>query len=30
MLENKQKEQSDSRPRQWLTTSLTGPTRTKF
>ena len=30
LLENKRKWQSDSRRRQWLTTSLTGPSRTKL
>jgi len=30
LLENKRKEQSDSKRRQWLTTSLTGLSRTKF
>ena len=29
-LETKRKEQSDSKQRQWLTTSLTGPSRTKL
>jgi len=29
-LENKRKEQSDSRRRQWLTTSLAGPSRIKL
>jgi len=28
--QNKRKEESDSRRRKWLTTSLTGPGRTKF
>jgi len=30
LLESKRKEQSNSRRRQWLATSLTGPSRTKF
>jgi len=30
LLENKRKDQSDSKRHQWLTTSLTGPFRTKF
>jgi len=30
LLENKRKEQSVSRRRQWLMTSLTGPSRTTF
>jgi len=29
-LENKRKKQSDSKRRQWLTASFTGPSRTKF
>jgi len=30
LLDNIRKEQSDSRQRHWLTTSLTGQSRTKF
>jgi len=30
LVENKRKEQSDSRRRQWLSTALTGTFRTKF
>jgi len=30
VLEAKRKQQSDSKRRWWLTTSLTGPSRTKF
>jgi len=30
LLETKRKEQSDSKRRQWLTMSLTGPPKTKF
>jgi len=30
LLEDKRNEQSDSKRRQWLTTSLTGPSGTKF
>jgi len=30
LLENKRKQQSNSRRRQWLTASLTGPSRTKL